>query len=224
MNVHLTPISGNKKTGPIPVSTSSKDTCPNSCPLKAGGCYAKGGPLAIHWDKVTKSERGDSWPEFIKKIKALPKGQLWRHNQAGDLAGVNGRIDERKMNDLIKANRGKRGFTYTHKPMGGLNHHLIKQANAGGFTVNLSANSVRHADKLLEHGVPVVTVLPIDAPKVSRTPKGAKVIRCPATNGDKVTCSTCALCANSSRDYVIGFPAHGSGAKKANIIATTRRG
>lgn len=222
MLVHLTPISGNKKTGPIPVSTSSEETCPPSCPLKKKGCYADGGPLAIHWRKITAGERGDTWRDFVAKVKALPRGQLWRHNQAGDLAGKGGRIDASKLRDLVSANRKKRGFTYTHKPMTATNVELVREANAGGFTINLSANSVKHVDKLLEHGLPVVTVLPIDAPKVSTTPNGAKVVRCPATNGDRVTCSSCALCANSARDYVIGFPAHGSGAKKANLIASSK--
>lgn len=45
----FTLASGNKKTGPIPVSTTIDTTCPSACPLKSGGCYAKHGPLAIVW-------------------------------------------------------------------------------------------------------------------------------------------------------------------------------
>ena len=221
MKIHLTKISSNKKTGPIPVSTSSKETCPNSCPLKKNGCYADGGPLQLHWEKVTRGERGLDWDQITKAIKNLPKGQLWRHNQAGDLAGLNGRIDEAKLKDLVRANKGKRGFTYTHKPMSGLNWHLIKEANQNGFVINLSANNLKHADQLLKHGVPVVSVLDVDAPKVSTTPTGAKVVRGPATNSDRGTCSSCGLCADGSRDYVIGCPAQGTSKKKANLIATS---
>jgi hypothetical protein len=66
MNVRLTPISYNKKTGPIPVSTSDALTCPDSCPLKTGGCYAKGGPLALVWRNVEKL--GTNWDDFCAKI------------------------------------------------------------------------------------------------------------------------------------------------------------
>lgn len=32
LRVHLSHVSGNKKTGPIPVSTTSADSCPADCP------------------------------------------------------------------------------------------------------------------------------------------------------------------------------------------------
>ena len=49
--VHLTNISGNRKVGPIKVTTSDKASCPSECGI-ADECYASGGPLAIHWNKV----------------------------------------------------------------------------------------------------------------------------------------------------------------------------
>jgi hypothetical protein len=86
MKVHLTLISGNEKTGPIPVSTTSADTCPDVCPLKnGGGCYAEHGRLRIHWDKVSAGERGMDWDSFCHIIAGLPDKTFWRHNQAGDL-------------------------------------------------------------------------------------------------------------------------------------------
>jgi hypothetical protein len=54
---HLTLKSRNVKTGPIPVSTSTRKTCPDSCPFKNNGCYAESGPLAIHWKAVTQGKR-----------------------------------------------------------------------------------------------------------------------------------------------------------------------
>ena len=66
---------------------------------------------------------------------------------------------------------------------------------------------------------PVVAILPGNtANKVNFTPKGNKVVTCPATYNDKVNCKTCGLCAKN-RDYVIGFPVHGNGRKKAELIA-----
>jgi hypothetical protein len=89
MFYHLTLKSGNEKTGTMPVSTTSRHTCPSSCPLKGNGCYADSGPLGIHWAKVNRGERGMNFHDFILAVNALPKDAVWRHNQAGDLPGTN---------------------------------------------------------------------------------------------------------------------------------------
>ena len=77
-------------------------------------CYAASGPLALHWSKVTAGARGTDWPTFTAQIAALPDGQLWRHNQAGDLPVDNGTVDAVKLGQLVHANTGRRGFTYSH--------------------------------------------------------------------------------------------------------------
>ena len=222
-HVSLTLKSRNAKTGPIPVSTTTSTTCPDACPLKRAGCYADGGPLRIQWDKVSRGETGHTWADFLSQVRALPQDILWRHNQAGDLPGIGDAIDGRAMYDLVVANTGKRGFTYTHKPMSNItNREAIAHANAAGFTVNLSANNLEHADELADLGIaPVVTVLPSDQKDNTTTPKGRKVVVCPATIRDDVSCMTCGLCARL-RDAIVGFPAHGNGARKANAIAITR--
>lgn len=222
-HVSLTLKSRNAKTGPIPVSTTTRKTCPDACAFKANGCYADGGPLRIQWDKVTREEAGYSWSDFLAQVRALPSDILWRHNQAGDLPGIGDAIDGKAMYDLVVANTGKRGFTYTHKPMSSIaNREAIAHANASGFTVNLSANNLEHADELADLGIgPVVTVLPSDQKENLTTPRGRKVVVCPATIRDDVSCMTCGLCARL-RDAIVGFPAHGNGAKKANAIAITR--
>lgn len=221
--VHLTLKSSNAKTGPIPVSTTSARTCPDACPFKKSGCYADGGPLAIHWAKVTGGRAGDDWDTFCGKVATLPDGQLWRHNQAGDLPGEGDAIDIVALRLLVTANEGKRGFTYTHKPMTDANASAVDVANTLGFTVNLSANSPRHADELAELGVgPVVTVLPADtAERVLQTPAGRTISVCPATYRDNVSCSTCGLCQRRGRKSIVGFPAHGSSKRKADAITAS---
>lgn len=221
--VSLTLKSRNAKTGPIPVSTTTSTTCPDACPFKRSGCYADGGPLRIQWDKVSRGEAGHSWSEFLAQVRTLPSDQLWRHNQAGDLPGIGDTIDGKALYDLVVANTGKRGFTYTHKPMSSIaNREAVAHANQSGFTVNLSANNLDHADELADLEIaPVVVVLPQDQKENLTTPKGRKVVVCPATIRDDVSCMTCGLCARL-RDAIVGFPAHGNGAKKANAIAMTR--
>lgn len=219
----LNPVSGNTKTGPMPVSTSNSTTCPDACPIKVKGCYAKYGPVGMHWRKLDKGESKNAveWDQFIKQVKALARGSLWRHNQAGDLNGANDVIDTVKLAQLVNANKGKRGFTYTHYPMSNVDNKIaVSLANINGFTVNLSGNDANHADELMALNVaPVVVIMPRDATKVSTTPAGNKVVICPAENTDKVNCLKCGLCADSKRDYIIGFRAHGTAAKTVEVIA-----
>jgi len=64
----------------------------------------------------------------------------------------------------------------------------------------------------------VVAVLPIDAPKKQEI-DGQTIVTCPATYRDDVTCATCKLCSVSNRRVIVGFPAHGTRASNADIIA-----
>ena len=225
MMVHLTLRSGNGKVGPIPVSTTSDDTCPPSCALKDGDCYAMSGPLLIHWRHVSAETRGTNWDDFCSSIKKLPKKQLWRHNQAGDLPGSNDVIDRTKLDQLVAANKNRRGFTYTHYPMTS-QHNLdsVRAANQGGFTVNLSSNNVYHADQLLDStDLPVVTLMPLktnwENGKHAYTPKGRTIVRCPVEYRD-TSCMECQLCAQRDRSFVVGFTVHGIRKRRADIIAS----
>lgn len=217
---HLKSNSNNRKTGPIHVSTSPKFTCPDSCELKGSGCLAEGGPLLLHWNKVTRGERGVSWESFLKAVRNIPKGSLWRHNVAGDLVGNDDSIDSNALMQLVRANKGKKGFTYTHYPVNKNNNlEAIREANSNGFTVNVSCNGTGHAAKVYKAtALPVVTVLPTDAPN-DQWVDGVRIVACPADKTDKIQCINCGLCADSNRKYVIGFRAHGTRKKKANEIA-----
>ncbi len=192
----------------------------------------------MHWDKVTAGQRGTGLVQFLDAVRALPKGQVWRHNQAGDLPGIGNRIDGPALRALTAANKGKRGFTYTHKPPRGNNLRAIRRANREGFTVNLSANSITHADMLMELGLPVAAVGPIDhQAKRIVTPGGNVGVTCPATYDPFVTCGggrvkgsdgiwrdtrscgTVPLCAIPDRKYFLIFPAHGASRRKAHNIS-----
>jgi len=244
---HITLKSGNAKTGPIPVTTSEASTCPATCPFNTvneGGCYAGSGPLKLHWDKVSRGERGTNWGEFCSTIEGLPEGQLWRHNQAGDLPGDGDQIDRDAMADLVTANLGRKGFTYSHYDVerNADNRAIVFEANRWGFTVNISGNNLSHADELAALDVaPVVTVMPSDYQRqhkgkiwiedlaaykarinISRitTPEGRKVTVCPATYLDDVSCATCGLCQKQKGRAIVGFPAHGTSKRKADLTAT----
>ncbi len=208
LRVSLTMKSGNEKVGPIPVSTTTMATCPPECAMRRE-CYAKMGPLQIHWWKVSDGTRGVEWNEFCAQISALPTDQVWRHNQAGDLPGEGNKIDVKALTALVKANKGRRGFTYTHKPMTTkAASTAIARANANGFTINLSADNLAEADAKADLDIaPVVVVLPSTQLTNTTTPNGRRVVICPAyTHG--VTCADCQLCQRQTR-AIVGFPAHG---------------
>lgn len=223
MQVALTMVSSNAKTGPIPTTTSERASCPTTCPFYDKGCYAKSGPQAIHWRKVSEGERGLPWDEFVKAVRKINRNQLWRHNVSGDLPHNNGNIDYLKLRQLIDANKGRRGFTYTHHALN-CDHNVIavQNANALGFTVNASCESVEVADKVMtDCEIPAVAVVPSDkTERFYRTESGRKVITCPATVHDNVTCATCGLCAQADREFIIAFPAHGTAKKTVNAIVT----
>lgn len=244
------PRSSNSKTGPIPVSTTAKASCPTTCPFMGNGCYAESGPLSMIWAAMSAAGPNASfqqgrgtmqttdWAGLCKAVAGLPAGQMWRHNQAGDLPQCEepGRVDGVAVYALVQANArsGAKGFTYTHHNVETdyYNRSVVRDANRDGFTINLSANDLQHADEMSALGVgPVVVVLSSElqpeqnapAPRLE-TPQGRKVVVCPATYRDDVTCASCKLCAIADRDFIVGFPAHGSSKRRATAVATGDRG
>ena len=234
MHVTLNLKSGNRKVGKIPVSTTEAGSCPSSCPLaspqgagvaKDGDCYAAFGPLGMHWRKIGKDGRGIMWSLFCRAIKKLPKGQLWRHNQAGDLPKADNPnnynidlIDSEKCQELSSASRGKRGWTYTHYDMeSSHNRDVVQKMNTvDGLTVNLSADSLEEADKYVDLGIaPVCVTIPKDAPhRGNKTPNGLHVVVCPAQTQDDMSCARCQLCQIKNRKSIVGFLAHGTASKR----------
>jgi hypothetical protein len=209
--------SSNAKTGPIPVTYSPESTCPPSCPHYRGSCYAEGYHTRLAWNRADRD--GIEWGELCEKIAALPPGSLWRHNVAGDIPGEGESVDAQALRELTRANQGRRGFTYSHKKSPAA-IRAIREANKGGFTVNLSADDAGEADALAELGAgPVVCVVPIDTPEKTETPAGRKIIVCPAQSREGVTCASCGLCARADRDAIIGFRAHGMRERAADHIA-----
>ena len=233
--IQFTLKSSNVKVGPLPVSTTSSESCPTSCPLINAGCYAKAGNVAMLWRALSAATAGETykrgnqtlqsltWRGFCDAVAKLAPDTLWRHNQAGDLPGQGDAIDVEALSALVAANSNKRGFTYTHKPIDAHNNaQAIKAANAAGFTINLSANNMRDADRLAAANIgPVVVVLPADVSGNVKlaTPEGRTVSVCPATYRDDVSCKSCGLCQRQNRKTIVGFPAHGASRRKASAVA-----
>lgn len=222
----MTMVSRNKKTGPIPVVTASRDTCPTDCPLLNNGCYADHGPLRLVWDRVTRGEGPSfTFERLLAAVKGLPRGQLWRYGQAGDLPAT-----KEQVVDLAKASQGRKVIAYTHKR----DFDVYRTIQKYGFYVNLSASNLDEADQLSKTGLPVVVVLSSEYERRKdetlkdfrqriggslsfSTQDGNRVAICPATYLD-TNCSLCQVCSKPRvGGTIIGFPAHGT--KKKQIDA-----
>jgi hypothetical protein len=157
--------------------------------------------------------------EFFRLIAALPPAQFFRHNQAGDLPHTRGRISRRFLRGLIGANRGRRGYTYSHHDLAlGENLALIRQANRQGFTINVSTETEAAADRAVAAGLPAVVAVPSTETRTAwDTPAGNRVVVCPAQReGSTVDCATCQLCYQRPAGLIVAFLAHGTSKAKAN--------
>jgi hypothetical protein len=220
--VTITKVSGNTKTGPITTTRTERSSCPTTCPFYNAGCYATLGRERLQWDRLNRAETGVNWDEFVTQIRRIvPSGMLWRHNTAGDLPHNDGNIDYLQLRKLIMANKGKKGFTYSHHVLNDHNVVALQNANRMGFTVNASCESVDDADYVMsEHRIPAVAVVHSEeSRRFFTTSSGRKVVTCPAAiHKGKVSCATCGLCQKADRDFVIAFPAHGVAKNKVNAI------
>lgn len=215
LRVAFVDVSRNRKTGQIPISMTSANTCPASCPWFGSGCYAEHHFTGMHWRRLSRGS-GMSWDAFCERVRAMPPGQLWRHNEAGDLPGDGEVIDDFKLRKLSRAAEHTRGFTYTHKPVlgagvGAWNRSAILNNGSSGLVVNVSADGLEDADAKAELGVgPVVATIPATRRKILATPAGRRVVVCPATYRPGSTCSNCGLCSRPHRGSIVAFPVHGA--------------
>ena len=216
----LTARSSNRKTGPIATTMSSAETCPDTCPFnKGGGCYAAGGPTAIHWGRLTRRETGGDWMALVHEIRdaKLKPGTLLRHNVAGDLPHDGGKIRADILRTLtgIFLDAGLIPFTYTHHKQDGFNLPPIRDAINAGFTINLSCDSEAQASERYRDGLPAVCVVPSTDQRRSWTDQdGVKFQTCPAQLKDGITCQACQLCTKADRACVVAFRSHGTSHKR----------
>jgi hypothetical protein len=214
--------SENKKLGPILTTSSPRATCPTSCMwnLTNNGprCYAGKGFFGQYiWGGLDRTTIGNtfgngvrvwSFAQLLYVIRSLLPGQVWRHNQAGDLPVIGTTIDNTKLRAITDANTGRRGFTFTHHDVldNAANRQAVKEACDAGFMINLSADSLTQADALADLGIAPVSVVVLPNQKENtKTPNGRTVAICPAVTTRGVTCATCRICTKPHK-AIIAFP------------------
>jgi hypothetical protein len=203
--VHWVSSSSDSKIGSIPASYSTIDSCPDSCSMKSGGCYAWG----LFYLKILSGKIDRGAIKTMSLADALKKRSLSarvvRHRVAGDVVGdVKETLDECKLvesNNLIN-------IGYTHDWRNPETQPLKKYFRA-------SCNSL--SDLRQAHSMGWSTTLVVDGnvPKVSNI-EGKKAILCPARHnvpGKKdITCNDCTLCkvTDKTSDTIVLFKIHGS--------------
>jgi hypothetical protein len=141
-------------------------------------------------------------------------GSAWGE-VVGDIVGKGEWVDAYELGLIVRANMGRKGFTYSHKKSAQA-IRWIRHANAWGYTINLSADDAGEADRLADlQAGPVVCIVPVDTPEHSYTPAGRPIVVCPAQTREYMTCAVCQLCQNVNRKSIVGFRAHGT---KTNLV------
>ena len=232
---HISESTGNRKTGRLTTTTTSRSSCTDACGFKTEvkedgttekrGCYAEQFHMKMHWDKVDSGERGMSLDEFCNRAKKLTFKSLVRHNQAGDLPG-DGKytLYRDACLKIAKAFRRVTAATYTAYPLTSFNLETILEMIRLGFVVNKSCTSLRQVDEAMDKGVPATVVLPSYAEgKKHMTPKDRLVVRCPAEISKDINCSNCGgnkgpLCWRPERDFAVAFYAHGIYKRKVDEV------
>lgn len=234
----LIPESSNPKMGNIIQSYSHRSTCPNRCPLKGNGCYVDSYHTSRQWDRCDDEEDKryirnghdltlDLMSAVVLHSKRDEKSILFRHNVAGDIALPDSDlIDGERLNTIVKAcnevssilNIKLMGYTYTHCNLSIGNIKKVKDAQAKGFVVNFSCETIEEVKKVKSAGCNAVLtpVNPQETVKALKT-EGLKAVQCPAQTNEDMNCKRCKLCARN-REAVVIFAVHGNCSKKAKKV------
>ena len=206
----FTPQSKNEKTGPMGNTYTDGNSCPTRCPFKNSGCYAEFGGPSWTWKKasLTLSELKD-------KVQATTfKGQIIRHNVAGDIAleGTS-TVDVNLVKALSDIYRGRKAYTYTHCQVDDNLIDAVQYARKAGFTINVSCETKAEVKNAKQHGLNAVLVVAEQPKKKRWTEDGITYIRC-KNETDGMLCIQCQAC-TKNRKTVPVLTVHGSGFKKA---------
>ena len=204
----------NKKTGDVPTlyvgesRAESLASCEGCGLLDSRDCYAQfGSPSFGHSSMVKAAARGKTYG-FDKAMAGRKIGaRMVRFGAIGDPSAIRHPL-LRKWFDVVEG-AGLRVVGYTHHWRRPVNAWLRDHFMA-------SADNLAEADEAIDAGWRATAVVPSDYTG-GTTPKGRKVLVCPAIAADrkgvKVTCNQCRMCHPSAGGTVIAFPDHGPKAR-----------
>lgn len=217
------------------VVTFSRDTCPDSCPLRGAGCYAEAGPLRLHWDRVSRgAAKADKWTRWAGEglmtlcraleIAPFRYGDTLRLGDAGDPIGSE--LHQRFVKTLrdLKG-RGVRIILYSHADF---KAPILARAASALAAEGIALNESRHGTEGLPSPLerPSVTTVARDVwatgseiRRLSDDERPVSIRRCPAEYAD-TACTRCGWCADATRRFVVGFTAHGTQKRKVEALSS----
>lgn len=204
--VHWVSQSNDKKTGSVVVSYSPKESCPDSCSLKEGGCYAWGLyylnilSKKIQNGTINTKSLTDALKERVHSTKIV------RHRVAGDVVGdVPQTVEECK----IVQSEGLINIGYTH-------HWRAEEAQPLKGYFRASCSNLEEVMEARQMGWSPTLIVPSGTPKSLTMANGEKAFMCPARHGVEgkkdITCNDCTLCrvdAKTDKKTVM-FEVHGN--------------
>jgi hypothetical protein len=219
-NVHIVPVSGNGKTGSIPVTYRPMDTCPTDCPFlptgSTGGCYGTGylfGSARKYSSDTTVEAATDKLQKGVLKT-----AKYLRDRVVGDVLTPEGEVDTEYITGIASAadKNGVIPFGYTHAWRKFTPEHIGLLGEVG-YVMNASTETLTDAAEAINLGLPAVIV--DDETPDGTMVAGMRLITCPAETRKDVTCASCGLCAKplGARRALIRFRPHGNARRKALV-------
>lgn len=226
-DVHVVARSANRKTGPIPVTYRTQDTCPLDCPFlpggEFGGCYGTGRLFA----SARKYSGSLDLERAIWKVRlGMADGARYlRDRVVGDVVTPDGTLDRDYVAGIaqLATENGLLAFGYTHAWRLFTLPDLTWLRRLTGYVMNASTETIGDVKTALLTGLPV-TIVNDDIPEGTMI-AGKRVVTCPAETRQNVTCASCGLCAKRDRTAIIRFTTHGTAVAKAQaaVAAAVQR-
>lgn len=211
--VHWVSSSRDSKTGPVVASYSPKESCPDSCSLKEGGCYAWSLFYLNILSKKIQNGTIKAKPLTDALKDRLHSARIVRHRIAGDIVSdVKETVEECK----VVAGEGLINIGYTH-------HWRAKEAQPLKGYFRASCANLEEVMEARQMGWSPTLIVPSGTPKSLILSNGEKAFMCPARHGVEgkkdITCNDCTLCRVDSKtaDKTVMFEVHGNAATLKKI-------
>ena len=230
--IHWVSQSSDKKIGKVMASYSPIESCPDSCSLKTGGCYAWGlFYLRSLGRKIASGSLNKSIEESFLKVRSSAK--IVRHRVAGDIVGdVKDTYDECKFVE----SKGLINIGYTHD-------WKSKDSQVLKEYFRASCNNLKEVEQARSMGWATTLIVSEETPNKAELPNGERAIMCPVVVGErkieanldsmvfenkkersaerkkmrdefssKINCNSCTLCkvTEKTEDITVMFEVHGA--------------
>jgi hypothetical protein len=211
--------STNRKIGNVSATYVAQQSCPDTCKLKGNGCYAENDFVGFTTRRLNKLADGKSLLDMAhaeaKAILTLKGDKHLRLHVVGDCSTDRAASIVSDAAGAYQSRKGMSVWSYTHA------WRNVERESWQQVSILASCESIE--DVIAANKKGYAAAMLVESGFETCKQNGFKLIRCPQTKKDTVTCESCRLCAKDKwlreSKTVICFPAHSAGAKKAGNSA-----